>query len=349
MKKIILTVFVVLAGLYGCATVPGESDLTAAVPEVPSAPDVSTDGPSSAPAAGEPAEAAGEPVYLSPDVLEFPCLAARGSSDFDLASIVNGSVTEVAEDELGYMRVAVEVSLSYYYEGTRTAVFEYVFGGMKSVSVGPGDQVSVSQHLGLASPDSYMTARCGSLDPYMVRMTASPPYKYKGLWYYSPDWAMAGRTAWLSFRPVPSFKYTMMDYYNRLIAGGEPAEGVTLRSLPSLDRIRAKVVLSGYPEPAERTEAVRLLEDEFFGGNRIYVFKTVFDDDRINGYAPVILWQHDFDKYLASEYEPGSELFIYGTICAIDHENREILIGVRDFSLQSDEEIVDGRISELGE
>ena len=349
MRKFILILIIPVLFLSSCLTV-SESDGGPA--EQQSVTDLSGDASAEEQNLQQTPEVSDDSLQAEPqpgtwDDLPFPFLGANGGTAFELRAFLSGEVTEVTDDSLGFRLVAVKTDLSYLYQGRRSVEFEYIFGGLESVDVEAGDRIVSGVLIGRASAMSYMSARAATVDPYMLRMTQNKPLYYNGAWYFSPDWIIPDTTAWLSFRAAPSFRYSMMEYYHRLMGGGESSEGVILRNQYDLDRIRAKLVLESYPEPISDNSTVRLIEQRFFSGRSLYVLRSSFDDMTVEGYTPVLLWQHDFDTYLESEYTLGEDIYVYGSICAIDHVNREILVGVRDFSLKSDETIVNERMSEL--
>jgi hypothetical protein len=287
---------------------------------------------------------------LTTEVLQFPLLANTSKMAFELTSLVNGIITEISEDELGMQKIIIETDISYYFkQEERSLTYYFVFGGLEAVLVSEGMEISAGDPLGTASSESYITAYSQAMDNFLIRMTNSIPVQYQGMWYFSPNWVIQGYTAWMSFRPVDDFKEALLDFYSRWAVEGNEARGSTIHYFPNLDRIRAKIQLAAYPEIAKRDMTIKLVEDTYYNGKEIFVLETRIEEEIIDGHKVVIYWQADFDKYLKEEYDLLDNLYLYASIYAIDHEEKEIIVCVRDFAQTSDEDIIKERVSGLSE
>jgi len=282
------------------------------------------------------------------DDLPFPKLVNTSKKPFNINSMIAGQVVSVSDDDLGLKQIVVETEKSYYYKDQNVTVkYNFVFGGLNTVTVAEGTVIKTGDFIGEASFQSYVTAYSDSIDNYMMRMTANKPFRMGDDWYFSPDWIIAGKTAWMTFRPVDDFKAAVIDFYTRWAIEENEPKGATIHHFDNLDRIRAVVRLDQYPVPGIRDTALKLVEDFYYNGQYIFVLQTKSDDIYINGHKVVIYWQKNFDNYLRDEYVLGDELYIYASIYAIDHEEKEILVCVRDFAKRSDEEVIEERLTGL--
>lgn len=260
--------------------------------------------------------------------------AAEGS---DIQSPVEGIVIGSKAGPDGLYSVTIASKLEYFWKNaTATVTYELVLGGLSSVSPGLG-AVKVGAAVGKASAKPFITSRCGELDPFMVRMSPEPVYS-EGYWYFSPNWLLPGRTQWLTFRRVNSFKDAVVDFYRRW--RGEDAEhgDATIHYFPNLDRIEAPIVLSALPGPASPNAALAFTEDYFYKKRGVFALESLIDLP--GGYDAILYWQPGFDTYLADEYKLGAKLWIYCSIYTLDHANKRIVVCVRDFSLKPNDETV---------
>jgi len=308
MKKLILILLPILA--LGCQTVNTEAPAAAAetTPEV------------QAPIADESA--------VPP---EAPRLTNTSGQVFDTMSFTDGVVKEILDEGDALKAIVIEAEVSYYFPEKRVETYELVYGGMNTVNCQTGDAVEYNQNLGTAAEKAYVTARSG-LNPYMVIMSDSKPLSTGNQWYYSPDWLLDQITRWLSFRPVDSFSDAAADFYNRWKVEEEEPRGVTLHYFYNLDRIEFKTQLTEYPVPSRRGMAIGLVEASFYNRRQLFVEEQTVNDLLIDGHTIKLYWQHNFSSYLQEEYVLGDDIYIYGSIYAIDHENKEILVCIRDFA-----------------
>ncbi len=258
-----------------------------------------------------------------------------------------GTVVAIEKDEFGLSRVAIAVEQPYFWtDGERVCAYELVIGGLDSVALGLGP-VEAGAVLGAMGETPYLAARSETLDPWLVRSTDELPQDYLGAWWFRPDWLLGRDTAFLSFRPVESFEAAIEDFYRRWAIEGEEARGSTIHYFPDLDRVRAPFHLEGLPVPAMSSMGLFQAEAWFFRSPGLYVLESRVDLDQ--AYDATIYWQKGFDAYLRDEYEPGSELWLYGSVVVLDHESRRILFFARDFQLADDETVVSRRLEAIRE
>ena len=82
----------------------------------------------------------------------------------------------------------------------------------------------------------------------------------------------------------------------------------------------------------------------YFGQN---IWETFTLIDSKCEYTPVLCWQYNFKSYLESEYQLGTDLYIYGKFLALDHMEKRIIFNVRDFLIQSEEEKYEERLKDI--
>lgn len=296
----------------------------------------------------------GEPVKveettpITSDQLPFPSLMNVNKQQFIAQSMVNGEVIETSTDPLGMLQVVILTEYTYYFQGeVITLQYYLVFGGMEELYKNRGDKISMGDELGLASIDSYLTSYADNLDSFMLRMTEDRVVKHNNNWYFTPNWLVSRGTAWLTFKPVNSFKTALDGYFNRVMLDGINSSGTQVVYNEPWDRIRFKITLDEYPSLSSRNEAIESVEQNFYRGQKIFVLENLYKEYSVNDYRVIIYWQSGFETYLQNEYTLGDDLYVYGSIYALDHDKKEILVCTRDFSLLSDEEIVTNKRNEI--
>lgn len=286
--------------------------------------------------------------FSQSSALPFPHLVNSSGQPFPAYSFSEGKIKEVSEDEFHQQKVIMEVEQEYYFNRSlETVVFDLIIGGLDKVSVNPGDYIAHGDLLGNASPDSYVTISCEDLNDYLIRMSDRKPMRFKDRWYFHPQWAATGDTRWMSYRPVEDFYETVKDYYGRWRENNTPREGAEVQYYKEFDRIRTRIRLKGYPFEAQRDDAIKLVESEFYNGETVFVLDMLYDEFTVDEYKITFYWQRDFDKYLINQKALLEEIYIYANLFAIDHNDREILVCISDFSFNSDEEIIKSRREEL--
>jgi hypothetical protein len=254
-----------------------------------------------------------------------------------IASPVEGRFLRSEPDAGGLLKVLISCELNYYWEGAEAVCrYETIVGGLKTVAPGL-DELKSGTELGTMSANPYLTSRCPSLDPFMIRMF-SAPVSSEGYWYFAPEWFIPSRTQWLTFRGVESFPAAAQDFYRRWRDENEAAGDATIHYFPNLDRIEVPLRLSALPTRAQANGALALTEKYFYHREGLFTLENFID---LPGeYDAMLYWQDGFDDYLAKEYKLGSPLWVYCSIYALDHANKRVIVCARDFSRESNEETV---------
>ena len=118
---------------------------------------------------------------------------------------------------------------------------------------------------------------------------------------------------------------------------------VTFHYFPDLDRIRVPFVLAEYPRPVDLTDAVTFTESVAYNTNG--VIEAQSDAGFARSHRIVLYWQNGFTSYLRDEYTLGDPLWLYCSYYSIDHQNRILVVFVRDFAMVPDETVIENRIS----
>ncbi len=249
----------------------------------------------------------------------------------------NGALLGYEPDEFGNYRAIVEVSIPYYYFGMeRSLSVSYVVGGLGSPARSPGP-ITASESVGVAADIIYFSARSDSLDPWLVRTTDSVAF-YAGSWWFLPRWIEPGYTQFLSFRQIDSFLDLAEEYIAFYRPLADEGADFSFQYIGDRDRIRAPLRLSEYPVPADRTSIVERTEMQFYGGTGAIQYEQTIGE--IEGYSVVLYWQRGFNDYLRDEYVLDEPIWIYASLYAMDNVNNKLVVFVRDFSVEADEEII---------
>lgn len=271
----------------------------------------------------------------------------QGAIGKDLQSPERGTI--VKEQKSGNKTtVIISCSHNYYWKGKEeTCKYEMIIYNIEDYK--KMTQVNAGDVIGKISNDTALLGRCKTPDPYLVLESAYPASIYEKMYYFQPGW-LTQTTDILSYRQVESFEDCVNDYFSRWKSAQENAEGETtynsLFNHPDLDSISFRTRLDKLPEPLNSSGSIGFTSTAYFGRNIWETFTLV---DSSCEYTPVLCWQYNFKSYLESEYEPGSDIYIYGTFLALDHIEKRILFNVRDFLLISEEENYEQRLTDIRE
>jgi hypothetical protein len=241
--------------------------------------------------------------------------------------------------------IAISREENYYYDGKiKTVHYEiWIVGIVKYENL---EKVSSNQLLGTIGKTTRIAAVYSGLDEYLLRSTDSKPVLKGTAYFYSPQWIAPTSTAFLSFRQVDSFENAVMDFYRRWFDEEDKSNDSdsTIHYYPEFDRIRIKITLDSYPVQANRINGLTMTELVYYQPG-LFTHESPISTDC--PYQPVIYWQPGFFEYLRDEYEIGNDIFIYCSIYTLDHSEKKIIVCARDFSLVSDEDIVNQRLKDL--
>lgn len=298
--------------------------------------------PASRPAAGGPASsaAAGSSGAAFHDFYRsLPSIGlTSNASDGAVASPVAGNAVAVgglfADPSALGNAACVRTSVEYVIDGsTRSDSFIVVMGGLESVSAAPGP-VEAGAALGLApGREIYCVIAADYPSPYLVVMSPRPAFRSEGRWWFDASFLFSsGSTSWLSFDPIQSFDEAVKAMAEH-VGSETPAMQVFFEQ-----RFRFATALSELPSPLSDEEAGRIAayERSLYGRAGIYKF-----GQRVSagGHEVLCCWQGGFDRYLADEYELGGRIWLYGNLVTYDAWTGTALFFIRDFSLESVEQM----------
>lgn len=289
--------------------------------------------------------AADEPVQPQSIWEQAPHLFSTGLGAGDeVRAPFGGQVVSVEPDGPSSELVAIAAVQEYYLAGQRrSTTYELVIGGLEA-GVEPGVIVERGAAIGTAVGQVTFAARAETLDPWLVR-TSSDSGFVDGAWWFQPNWLDPTHPQLLTFRQIDS----ILPIIDELIADAESsdASGVVLTYRPQHDRIRFPLALDAYPDPLVRTPTLDAIEMQYYRQAGVFQFSQV---GLSRGEWDVVLyWQGGFEAYLDDEYTLGEPIWLYGGVMGVDVGRKEIIVFLRDFALEPDEEIIARRTLRLQE
>lgn len=233
------------------------------------------------------------------------------------ASPFAGQVTPPVAGVYPFERpLAVETETTYYYHDHKyTSSYQVLFTGVET-SLKAGARVDAGDVLGNATGESvFVVIRSKIFDPYLVSMAQVMPYRHHEYWYFYPGMLDAAAMDWLSYAPFSKFR-AEWNYLK------------TTRLQKEYDfqyKTLVHTSLQEYPVAAADGTSRQSLVHE--------------------GVTLNLHWQKDFRQYLEAEYQLGSPIYLYLLVTSINDAVYECQ--VRDYSLVSPDEIVEGSITDI--
>ena len=245
--------------------------------------------------------------------------------------------------------IVLSCSHDYFWKGkAETCKYELIIFNIEDYQ--KKKEVTKGDVLGKIASDTVLLGRCKTPDPYLVISSSQPASLYKKNYYFMPGW-LTRTTDTLFYRQVESFEDCVKDYYARWQSELEEGEENKVRynslfNYPELDSISFKTKLNELPGTLNSYGSIGVTSASYFGQNIWETFTLV---DSECEYTPVLCWQYNFKSYLESEYQLGSDIYIYGTFLALDHIEKRIIFNVRDFLVYSEEEEYEKRVNDIQE
>lgn len=212
--------------------------------------------------------------------------------------------------------VAVEAKSVYYYKDHKyTSSYQVLFTGVES-GLEEGAKVDEGDVLGKATGDAvFVVIRSKIFDPYLVSMAQVMPYRHHDYWYFYPGMLDGMAMDWLSYAPFSKFR-AEWNYLK------------TTRLQEETDfqyKALVHTSLQEYPVLAADGTSRQSLVHE--------------------GVTLNLNWQKDFRQYLEAEYQLGSPIYLYLMVTSINDDVYQCQ--VKDYSLVSPDQIVDGYITDI--
>lgn len=289
----------------------------------------------------------GEEIEAIPsDYSKFNVLSYRSdAAGKELKCPVDGKI--IKEKKSGdKTTILISCVHSYYWKGKKeTCNYELIIYNIKNYI--KSSEVKYGNTIGVIENDTALLGRCNKADPYLILGSAFPALFYKKNYYFQPGW-LNQTTDTLSYRQVTSFEECVNDYYSRWKSELEENDNEqrynSLFNYPDLDSISFKIKLEKYPVSLNNKGSLGITSMSYFGRN---IWETFTLIDSKCEYTPVLCWQYNFKSYLESEYQLGTDLYIYGKFLALDHVEKRIIFNVRDFLIQSEEEKYEERLKDI--
>jgi len=230
--------------------------------------------------------------------------------------------------------VCVKASVTYEFDyAPRGDAFTIVMGGLESAQAKPGP-IKAGAPVGLApGREFFCVILADDPSPYLVVMSPRGGEKSGGRWWFDPSFLFSsGSTSWLSFRPIES-----LDYSVKSIGDHVSSESVSMQVFFE-ERYRFATSLDEYPSALTAEEAGRIAayERSLYGREGVMRFGQRV---QAGGYDVLLCWQGGFERYLADEYELGDRLWLFGNLATYDAPSKTAYFFIRDFSLESVEEM----------
>ena len=295
--------------------------------------------------APDPDPATSHPVSDAPPDLRIsvPVVTPSVPAGAPLRAPVSGIVAAVEEDTHGRSRVVLSTEQQYYWNGSEQSTqYQLVIGGLERATVQPGP-VRLGDQVGVASEQSYVTARHESLDRWLVRNAVHATH-LDGYWWFDPVWLDPHRTRFLSFRPIDDIHAhlrPLVELAEREATSNRDRTELLFQYIHGRDRVRVATSLPDYPESFQPGATVNAVEMQFYHGTGNIQSRQVWTE--VGGWTVTLYWQQGFRRYLREEYTPGEPIWLYMSVYAFDQSERNVIVFVRDFAIRPDEEVIPAR------
>jgi len=276
---------------------------------------------------------------------DFPSSAYNPPPDRSFRSMFTGRVVNglFPQSELNIFdnRLVIQIKMEYVLYGEKREATYYVliYDFNKSVSDGmivePGD---ILGHVERSNPRTLVFSE--TLDPYLVINSNRPPVYYAGYFWFNPSFLSAsGNARWMSFDPVDNIHSELAAMADHLT---ENVSGLALYD----QRVRFKTKLSEYPREIsnEERKSVSVYENLVYRRNGLLTHVTEING---GGYGFLLCWQHGFNEYLQKANALNKDIWLYGVMVTYDVWEKKGYVFLRDFTLESVEEIYEERLKEL--
>ncbi len=257
--------------------------------------------------------------------------------------------------EFGKKVLITSFPYTYYYDGKKIDVYYEVI--IKDINLKPEiralpnyAEIKEGTVIGTADADNpgIMLRTVTGYDPNLVMDSKNPPVESGNYTYFDASSFMKTTPKILTFQPVSS-KKDLIDFKDY----PESLESIVTKSqyekddeehilrLPNF-RIRVKAKLDKYPEPIRTASNLDVILRHKF-----YSFCNTETEIDFDGIPFHLVFYKDFEKYLADEYKPGEDIYLY--LVYLFGRAGEQFFYVRDFSLKSPEQMYDEKLDLITE
>ena len=256
-------------------------------------------------------------------------------------------------EELGEKVFVATFPYTFYFEGKKQDVFyELIIKGIdldENVANLPiFSEIKMGSVLGAASEDKpkIMVRTVIQNDPNLILDSDIIPAEVGNYTYFDASIFMSSTPKFLIFKPVTS-KKDMIEFWDY----PESLEDIANASIPIEDgkthvvnvpvfNIMVKTQLDNYPEQIRTENSTDILLRQKYYSFCETELNTVFDDIDFHLY-----FYPGFKDYLLNEYVLGEDIYLY--LSFFFSKDGDLHFYVRDFSIQSPEEIYNYRLEIL--
>jgi len=285
----------------------------------------------------------GKEAKTAQSIEDFPVLTLSTMDNGDIPSyfdavIVDNPISAEGQKIFGE-NVVYSLSSTYKLYGKESTVNYYViiFDFMKTIK--KPDNVKKMDIIGKSTGENpKMLVFCKSIDPFFIITCRNMPYYYDDFYWYEGSFLFpSANPKWLNFEPADNIEKILIDMAD--LANESPSSVAYYPD--SLYRFKTK--LDKYPRKVADNEIKNISMYENWLYNRTGI-TTHVSEIKAGQYKFLLCWQRGFDQYLSKEYKLKNDIWIYGAVVTYNVFNNCGYIFVREFSLESVEEVYESRV-----
>lgn len=232
--------------------------------------------------------------------------------------------------------IVFECESEYYYNNqTNTSVYELIYIGVKAFDGIDGSLEKSTPFATSTAEELKLICRSKTLDKYLVSTSTILPKKYNGYYYFLPGMLLNTTMKYLDFASIEEFSYDWLYHHTVEEDPDDPdwAPGA------SFVRWNAyiKAELTAYPELLQETVGYSGVPME--SSTKIEYKGIPFE----------LYFQPGFKQYLENECKPGDQIYFYVYVDSCNYFTKSYTAYVRDFSIQSPEQIIEERLQIIKE
>ncbi|AEE17983.1 hypothetical protein Trebr_2579 [Treponema brennaborense DSM 12168] len=230
----------------------------------------------------------------------------------------------------------------YYYGGEEmNSFYELVFFNVELKSdLDTGSILPVNTVIGTAKADTVcVMLRCIYLDPNLVLLSQNVPRRFGRYWYYGLEYFSPNVMRFLD--------YQTLDNADQKIDFGGTGQPQSLNDMVNMSNAQEDVICT-YP-PTSFIIKTKLDKYPEIKDESPAIFDSCTHEMKIDfdGVPLRLFFYQGYDYYLREEYQLNNDIYLYINI--LYEINREVFCYVRDFSLQSPEDIVHFKLDYIGQ
>lgn len=227
--------------------------------------------------------------------------------------------------------VVFECEEEYYLnKEVRTSVYQLVYSGVKKNNK-VSEVLDLNAEFGTAADKELkLICRSKNLDEYLISCSTALPVEYNGYYYFLPGMLLNTTMKYLDFMDI--HEYDFKELYDHTVIESDE-EGWT----PGASFVRWNVYLSA---PLENYPLV-LSNPEYYANVQLESYLDI----EYEGVKIKMYFQPGFKQFLEDECKIGDTVYYYLLIDTVDFFSKSYTAYVRDFSVISPDEIIEGRLN----